>query len=248
MKVGRRLAIKVLNASKFALSFGGADSQRSGEAEGDLRAAVTSTLDLAMLAALGEVVQKATAGFEAWDYTRSLEATETFFWTFCDDYLELVKDRAYGGQGEEAAGSARAALRIALDVLLRLLAPFLPYVTEEVWSWWHDGSVHRAAWPSVDETATTSPAGGAARDAGLLGAVGEALAGIRKVKSEAKVGMRAEVSSIVLAGPAEWVGRVRAVEADLRAAGRVTGSLDYAETETPEVRDAVLIPVEKPKA
>ena len=248
MKVGRRLAIKVLNASKFALSFGGADTQRSGEVEGDLRAAVTSPLDLAMLAALGEVVQKATAGFEAWDYTRSLEATETFFWTFCDDYLELVKDRAYGGQGEEAAGSARAALRIALDVLLRLLAPFLPYVTEEVWSWWHDGSVHRAAWPSVDETATTSPAGGAARDAGLLGAVGEALAGIRKVKSEAKVGMRAEVSSIVLAGPAAWVGRVRAAEADLRAAGRVTGSLDYAETETPEVRDAVLIPVEKPKA
>ena len=248
MKVGRRLAIKVLNASKFALSFGGADTQRSGEVEGDLRAAVTSPLDLAMLAALGEVVQKATAGFEAWDYTRSLEATETFFWTFCDDYLELVKDRAYGGQGEEAAGSARAALRIALDVLLRLLAPFLPYVTEEVWSWWHDGSVHRAAWPSVDETATTSPAGGAARDAGQLGAVGEALAGIRKVKSEAKVGMRAEVSSIVLAGPAEWVGRVRAAEADLRAAGRVTGSLDYAETETPEVRDAVLIPVEKPKA
>ena len=248
MKVGRRLAIKVLNASKFALSFGGADTQRSGEVEGDLRAAVTSPLDLAMLAALGEVVQKATAGFEAWDYTRSLEATETFFWTFCDDYLELVKDRAYGGQGEEAAGSARAALRIALDVLLRLLAPFLPYVTEEVWSWWHDGSVHRAAWPSVDETATTRPAGGAARDAGLLGAVGEALAGIRKVKSEAKVGMRAEVSSIVLAGPAAWVGRVRAAEADLRAAGRVTGSLDYAETETPEVRDAVLIPVEKPKA
>lgn len=247
MKVGRRLAIKVLNASKFALSFGGDDIQRSGEVSGDLRAAVTSPLDLAMLAALGEVVQKATAGFEAWDYTRSLEATETFFWTFCDDYLELVKDRAYGGQGEEAAGSARAALRIALDVLLRLLAPFLPYVTEEVWSWWHDASVHRAAWPSVDETATTG-AGGAARDADLLGAVGEALAGIRKAKSEAKVGMRAEVSSIVLAGPPEWVGRVRAAEADLRAAGRVTGALDYAETETPEVRDAVLIPVEKPKA
>lgn len=247
MKVGRRLAIKVLNASKFALSFGGDDIQRSGEVSGDLRAAVTSPLDLAMLAALGEVVQKATAGFEAWDYTRSLEATETFFWTFCDDYLELVKDRAYGGQGQEAAGSARAALRIALDVLLRLLAPFLPYVTEEVWSWWHHASVHQAAWPSVDETATTG-AGGAARDADLLGAVGEALAGIRKAKSEAKVGMRAEVSSIVLAGPAEWVGRVRAAEADLRAAGRVTGSLDYAETETPEVRDAVLIPVEKPKA
>jgi valyl-tRNA synthetase len=196
-----------------------------------------------MLAALGEVVQKATAGFEAWDYTRSLEVTETFFWTFCDDYLELVKDRAYGGQGEDAAASARAALRLALDVLLRLLAPFLPYATEEVWSWWHDGSVHRASWPLAGEVATPE-----AGDPGVLAAVGEALAGVRKAKSEAKVGMRSEVSRIELAGPPAWSQRVRAAEADLRAAGRITGTLDYAEAETPEVRGAELIPVAKPKA
>jgi valyl-tRNA synthetase len=251
MKVGRRLAIKVLNASKFALSFGGAearvlgaaDIQHSGEVEGDLHAAVTNPLDRAMLAGLADVVAKATAGFEAYDHARALEATESFFWTFCDDYLELVKDRAYGGQGEEAAASARAALRLALDVLLRLLAPFLPYSTEEVWSWFHEGSVHRAAWPSAADLGQLGHA-----DAGLLGAVGAALAGVRKAKSEAKVGMRAEVSSIVLAGPVAWGDRVRAAEADLRAAGRITGTLDYAEAETPEVRDAVLIPVEKPKA
>ena len=243
MKVGRRLAIKVLNASKFALSFGEADIQHSGEVEGDLHAAVTNPLDRAMLAGLADVVAKATAGFEAYDHARALEATESFFWTFCDDYLELVKDRAYGGQGEEAAASARAALRLALDVLLRLLAPFLPYSTEEVWSWFHEGSVHRAAWPSAADLGEQGQA-----DAGLLGAVGDALAGVRKAKSEAKVGMRAEVSSIVLAGPAAWCDRVRAAEADLRAAGRITGTLDYAEAETPEVRDAVLIPVEKPKA
>jgi valyl-tRNA synthetase len=248
MKVGRRLAIKILNASKFALSFGAdhdgsAVDAATGGFRGDLAAAVTNPLDQAMLASLGEVVEKATAGFEAWDYTRSLEATETFFWTFCDDYLELVKDRAYGGRGEDEAASARAALQIALDVLLRLLAPFLPYVTEEVWSWWHDGSVHRAAWPSAAEVAA-----GKTGDAALLSAVGEALAGVRKAKSEAKVGMRAEVSRLTLAGPADWSARVRAAEADLRAAGRITGSVDYAEAETPEVRDAALIPVEKPKA
>jgi valyl-tRNA synthetase len=235
MKVGRRLAIKVLNASKFALSF--------GEVEGDLHAAVTNPLDRSMLAALGEVVQKATAGFEAWDYTRSLEVTESFFWTFCDDYLELVKDRAYGGQGEAAAASARAALRLALDVLLRLLAPFLPYATEEVWSWWHDESVHRAPWPLASETATPE-----AGDPGVLATVGEALAGVRKAKSEAKVGMRSEVSRIELAGPEGWTQRVRAAEADLRAAGRITGALAYAEAEIPEVRGAELIPVAKPKA
>jgi valyl-tRNA synthetase len=234
MKVGRRLAIKILNATKFALSF--------GEAEGDLAAAVTNPLDRSMLAALGGVVQTATAGFEAWDHTRCLEATESFFWTFCDDYLELVKDRAYGGRGEAEAASARAALRIALDVVLRLFAPMLPYVTEEVWSWWHDGSVHHAAWPTDADLAS-----GQGGDPALLAAVGEALAGVRKAKSEAKVGMRAEVTSIVLAGPPEWVRRVREAEADLRAAGRITGEPAYSEAQTPEVRDAVLIPVEKPQ-
>ena len=233
MKVGRRLAIKVLNASKFALSF--------GEVSGDLGAAVTNPLDRAMLASLAEVVDKATAGFESWDYTRSLEVTESFFWRFCDDYLELVKDRAYGGQGEPAAASARAALRIALDTVLRLLAPFLPYVTEEVWSWWKEGSVHRATWPLRVEVAA-----GAGGDPAVLAAVGEALAGVRKAKSDAKVGMRAEVARVVLAGPQAWAERVRAAEADLRAAGRISGDLVFADAEAVEIRDAELVPVERP--
>ena len=235
MKVGRRLAIKILNASKFALGF--------GEVDADLSEAVSNPLDQAMLAALARVVGQATEGFEGWDHTRALEATETFFWMFCDDYLELVKDRAYGGQGDAEAASARASLRLALDVLLRLFAPLLPYVTEEVWSWWHDGSVHRAPWPQTAEL--TAAQGG---DAALLTAVGEALAGVRKSKSEAKVGMRAEVAAVVLAGPADWTERVRTAESDLRATGRITGEITYTDAETPEVRDAVLIPVEKPKA
>jgi valyl-tRNA synthetase len=233
MKVGRRLAIKILNASKFALSF--------GEASGDLGAAVTEPLDRAMLAGLGDVVAKATSGFESWDYTRSLEATETFFWAFCDDYLELVKDRAYGGRGQEGARSARAALRIALDVLQRLLAPFLPYVTEEVWSWWKEGSVHRAPWPTAAELPVAS-----AGDPTLLAAVGEALAGMRKAKSDAKVGMRAEVARVVLAGPQAWADRVRVAEPDLRAAGRVTGAIEYVAAGTPEVRDTELVAMTRP--
>jgi valyl-tRNA synthetase len=190
-----------------------------------------------MLAALADVVDKATHGFDAWDYTRSLEVTETFFWSFCDDYLELVKDRAYGGQGDEAAASARAALRIALEAQLRLLAPFLPYATEEVWSWFGDGSVHRQAWPTRDEL----PAGG---DPAVLTTVGEALAGVRKVKSEAKLGMRAEVRTMTLVGLPQELERVRLAEGDLRASGRVT-QLQYEEGDGIEVRDAELVPVEK---
>ena len=234
MKVGRRLAIKVLNASKFALSF--------GEVDGDLGAAVTKPLDQAMLAGLADVILKATKGFDAYDHTRALEVTEAFFWTFCDDYLELVKERAYGGQGDEAAASARASLRIALDVLLRLLAPFLPYATEEVWSWWHDGSVHLSPWPTSGDLNTVA----ALADPVILGAVGAALAGVRRAKSEAKVGMKADVLTAVLTGPPATLERVRLAAADLIAAGRIA-ALDYQPGETFAVRDVVLAPVE-PKA
>ncbi|HRN29276.1 MAG TPA: class I tRNA ligase family protein, partial [Terrimesophilobacter sp.] len=138
IKIGRRLAIKVLNAAKFVYSFGDAT-------EG---ADVTNPLDVDMLAELDRVIEVATKAFDEYDHARALEATEQFFWTFCDDYLELVKERAY--QSTDAAGRASAvtALRSALDVLLRLFAPFIPFATEEVWSWTHDGSVRTAEWPT----------------------------------------------------------------------------------------------------
>jgi valyl-tRNA synthetase len=239
IKVGRRLAIKILNASKFALSFG---DERRGGSHIDLAAVVTEPADRAMLAALADVVRQATAGFEAWDHTRSMELTETFFWTFCDDYLELVKDRAYGGRGEAAAASARAALRAALDVLLRLFAPFLPYVTEEVWSWWRQGSVHRQPWPVPQDALPDGLTG----DRTMLAAVGEALAAVRKVKSEAKLGMRAGVTSMTLAGPARLLEAARAAEPDLRAAGRIT-DLSYEVSDAVQVRDAQLVPADQVK-
>jgi valyl-tRNA synthetase len=234
IKVGRRLAIKVLNASKFALTVGH-DADRGAPVDA---AAVVEPLDLALLATLRDVIEKATAAFDAWDHTRALEVTEAFFWTFCDDYLELVKDRAYGSRGARASASARASLHLALSSVLRLLAPMLPYVTEEVWRWTHENSIHRAPWPDAADL----PAGG---DAEVLTAAGSALAAIRRAKSEAKVGMRAEVPALVLAAPATMHERVRLIEPDLRAAGRLTGSLDLATSEEVAARDVELVPVAK---
>ncbi|WP_019631280.1 valine--tRNA ligase [Actinomadura atramentaria] len=212
IKVGRRLAIKILNASKFVLGFGAADPD-----------AVSEPLDRAMLAALAGVVEDATRAFDAYDQARALERTERFFWEFCDDYLELVKARAYG-EGP-AAESARAALRTALSVLLRLFAPVLPFVAEEVWSWWRAGSVHRAPWPAAAEL----PGGG---DPAVLAATGAALGEVRRAKSEARASMRADVARAVVRGPRAAL----VAAADLAAAGRVADLvLDAAGEDAVEV-------------
>ncbi|MEC5198337.1 valyl-tRNA synthetase [Arthrobacter sp. PL16] len=211
MKIGRRLAIKLLNASKFVLNLGVTEASIGA---GSLDR-ISNALDLSLLAQLRTVTEQATAAFEKYDYARALQLTESFFWTFTDDYVELVKDRAYGDSDDAGTRSVQTALATTLDALLRLFAPFLPFATEEVWSWWREGSVHQAAWPSADAlTALPTSA-----DAGVLTSVALALGGIRKAKSEAKVKQRTEVETAVVTAPAAQVERIRAGLADLLAAG-----------------------------
>jgi valyl-tRNA synthetase len=207
MKVGRRLATKVLNAAKFVYGFD----------EAAPRSVVADPLDRSLVAALQATIAEATTAFEAYEYTAALTAAERLFWTFCDDYVELVKERAYAG-----SDSARLTLRLVLGALLRLLAPFLPYATEEVWSWTHGGSVHTAPWPTPQEPGLAEVGG----DGRLLDAASAAIGAVRKAKTDAKLSLRAEVPSVVLHAPADMVAAVREFEADLLAAGRL-GALEY---------------------
>ncbi|HEY6416225.1 MAG TPA: class I tRNA ligase family protein, partial [Acidimicrobiales bacterium] len=214
MKIGKRLATKLLNASRFALGTG---ATTAGE--------VTAPLDRSMLASLADLVAASTEAFDRFDYARALERTEAFFWSFCDDYLELVKNRAYGADGDAAQASARTALGLALQTQLQLFAPFLPFVTEEVWSWWREGSIHRSSWPDADalrDSAGADAVGAADEPEPDVLAVAAAVLGeVRRAKSEAKRSMRAPVASVTVTDSADRLALLALAADDVRSAGNV---------------------------
>jgi len=208
MRVGRRLAIKLLNASKFALS------------NAEPRGAVTVGVDRGLLTQLARLVRESTEDLESYQYTRVLERTESLFWFFCDNYLELVKARRYGDHGPELAGSANTTLRASLSVFLRLFAPFLPFATEEIWSWWRPGSIHTAAWPTDGELLAVG--GGAdERGARSLQLAAHVLGEIRKKKSEEQKPLKTPVARIMVRAPERDLELLPEVERDLRAAGLI---------------------------
>jgi valyl-tRNA synthetase len=177
-----------------------------------------------MIRNLAALVDEATGAFEEYDYARVLQRTESFFWRFCDDYLELVKGRRYGEQGAEGAGSANAALTAALSVLLRLFAPFLVFVTDEVWSWWQPGSIHQATWPVADELLSRlADNGDATRQADQRAYqwATDVLFEVRKQRSEAQQPLKVPITKVMLRAEAEAASLMPLVEADLKAALRV---------------------------
>ena len=223
MKVGRRLAIKLLNASRFVL----AKPEPSGP--------VTSLMDRGLLTMLASLVRESTDDLERFNYARVLERSETFFWFFCDDYLELVKGRRYGDHGPALAASANGALLTALSAMLRLFAPFLPFVTEEVWSWWRAGSIHQAEWPSAEDVLTAGGTSEDPRGVEALNFAAAVLSAIRKKKSEEQRPLKTAVAVALVQAPASMLALLPEVERDLRAAGLIQ-QLETAEAETLQVR------------
>jgi valyl-tRNA synthetase len=230
IKVGRRLSIKMLNAAKFALM------------QAEPRGPISEPLDRGMLSSLSALVKESTEQFEAYDYAKVLEQSERFFWSFCDDYLELVKGRRYGDFTPEGAASANSAMLVALSTLLRLFAPFLPFVTEEVWSWWRSGSVHHATWPTADEV--VEPIGG--HDANAVQVFEEtraALGEIRRIKALEKRPVKAVIERAVM--PQRFESLTPAAQ-DFQAAAHIR-DLTFGQIEEPQLTFAAVEPPPEPR-
>jgi valyl-tRNA synthetase len=224
-KIGKRLQTKIFNASKFVLS------QMSTVQP------VTNEVDRSFLWGLERLVERATASFADFNHAQALAEIESFFWNhFTDTYLELVKVRARSEDDEAGRGSAVAALRLGLDVLLRLFAPFLPYVTEEVWSWvfaeetGHE-SIHRAPWPdATDFRDVAEPQDAATFE--LAASCGRA---INKAKADAEVSMGREVERLTIAANPKTLGRLAPGLADVLEAARCRS---HELAERPDLEDA----------
>ena len=240
-KVGKRLVTKLFNAGKFVLS-----------QEGEVHP-VSHELDRAFLAKLRDLVERSTANFESFQHAPVLQEVESFFWSnFTDAFIELAKLRARAEDPDDAAqrGSAVTALRLGLDVLLRMLAPFLPFITEEVWSWTFaeekgQPSIHGAPWPSSADFADV-PAPEAAESFDIAVACWGA---INKAKSDASVSMGREVLQMTLAVNTKTMALLEPVLGDVLAASRCQAHAlatdDSLEDGAFEVRDAVF--AEKPE-
>ncbi len=208
-KVGRRLVTKIFNASKFVLG-------QSAEVH-----PISNEIDRAFLAELGQLIKRTSADFEGMEYAKALQETESFFWSrFTDTYLELVKTRARSEDDPAGRGSAVATLRLGLQVLLRLFAPTLPFITEEVWSWVFaeetgHPSIHKAPWPTLAELEVEGP-----KDAESLDLAIVALTAINKAKADAEVSMGREVEFLAIEAQAETLERLETVLPDVLAAAR----------------------------
>lgn len=222
-KIGSKLVVKLFNASRFVLM------QLSDPVPGI--EAITHPLDRAMVAALREVVREATTAFDEMDYAQALQVTEEKFWHFCDHYVELVKGRSYSEDDKAARNSAHATLYWCLKTFVRLLAPFMPYITEEIWSWRFAGSgldtsVHTTEWPRVSEVA------GIEGDPKAFEAATEVLAVIRGTKTSAQKGQRWGVKSLSVQGLREDLEVLTSVLDDVvRAGSVVTGGTTLQATE-----------------
>lgn len=231
MRQGRRLITKLWNAARFAQEAGSrqdaGDAQPLGAAlaQSDATHAVALPADRWLLSALQDLIAQATARWLEYDYAGALDLTERFFWgTLCDQYLELVKGRLYDGTEEERA-SARTSLALAFEAILKLLAPIMPHICEEIWQGLFPGrgSIHVAAWPEARPELRDEAADAAG--AALIAVAGA----VRRHKSARGLSLGAPLPGLSLACAEPGLRALLAAsEQELRSVSRAA-RIDWAE-------------------
>ena len=216
-KLGKRLCTKLVNASRFALARVEESKGASLDAE-----QIVEPLDVDFVTRVRQVAAKASSELDRFEYSGALQVTEQAFWEFCDHYLELVKSRSYAQADTAGRRSALATLQLALRTFLRLFAPFLPFVCEEIWSWRFAGpgresSIHTAPWPTPEEWADVASGDGADRYACAI----ELSQKIRAAKTRARRSLRWPVESLDVSGQGDDVAALRTVLDDVLAAGTI---------------------------
>ncbi len=199
-KVGKRLCTKLFNASKFAIGrFADIPVERLGLDK------IVEEMDRAAIAQLRPVIRRATEAFDAFDYAQALSLSEEFFWnTFCDNYLEIAKPRTYDEILTAERLSAAATLRILHRAIVRLLAPYLPFITEDIWHWAYNTdagmaeSVHKSPWPTLDELAAIPEP----LEQDLWPSALTVIEAVRKAKADANLSIKAPVKRVVVAANA----------------------------------------------
>ena len=210
LMTGKKFTNKLWNAAKFSLTH--LEDYAPGEA--------TEVFDRWLLSKLQKLIRLSTEAFEQYEFFKVKTETENFFWhTFCDYYLEIVKDRLYNPsiRGVDARKSAQQGVYEALITILKLMAPIMPHITEEIYQLYFSGkekkkSIHLSSWPVMEERYIDE-------QAELIGDLGiDIISSVRKWKSEQQMSLKEEINSLVVVSSEKgFAEMVQHIEGDLRA-------------------------------
>ena len=210
LMVGKKLSNKLFNASKFVMM------QLSDDPKLTITD-ITQPIDLSFVYSLKQVIIYSTEAFEKFDYASALDKIETHFWQFCDHYIELVKGRAYREEDPIKKKSALATLDWALKTYLRLFAPYMPYITEEIWSWrYSNGSIHKTEWPSESELTDLKLHADQLFEQAII-----VLTEVRSAKSKANTSMKHPVNTVTIHSPEDTWQAYNAIKEDIIRAGSI---------------------------
>lgn len=232
MAQGKKLINKIFNACKFVFNI--VDVSQFRDYKNCIKH-ITEPTDISWQQKMNESVKQAGKYFEAYDYAGALEVIEKRFWDFCDNYLEIVKKRAYSSEDN----SAVASLIYTIDTFLKIFAPFCPFITEEIYQvrpWGtEDTSIHLTQWPDKNLFEKSSI------DGQLYDYISEVTSYIRKAKTEANVSQKTEVKKVEIFAPKEVLNKIKQGIKDIENVGSLLdSSLTLTEAKELSVSNIVL--------